>query len=72
MFQKAAKSPVLHPVSNDTLWCWENLIYSIKTVPEDADMPGCIVTLTNDEIQERKALIQKAERVTESSTHRYC
>lgn len=31
----------------------------LKTVLEDADMPRYIVTLTNDEIQELKALIQK-------------
>ena len=35
------------------------MLYSIKDGMEDTDMPRYIVTLTNDEIQELKALIQK-------------
>ena len=42
------------------LYSTEEICYTpIKTVLEDADMPRYIVTLTNDEIQELKALIQK-------------
>ena len=50
---------VLYPVSNDTLQCWKICYTPLKTVLEDADMPRYTVTLTNDEIQELKALIQK-------------
>ena len=42
-----------------TLYWAEKICYTpLKTVLEDADMPRYIVTLTNDEIQELKALIQ--------------
>ncbi len=35
------------------------LLYFFKTVLEDADMPRYVVTLTDGEIQELKALVQK-------------
>ena len=42
------------------LYSTEKICYTpLKTVLEDADMPRYVVTLTNDEIQELKALIQK-------------
>ena len=42
------------------LYSTEKICYTpSKTVLEDADMPRYIVTLTNDEIQELKAIIQK-------------
>lgn len=40
-------------------WAGKICYTPLKTVLEDADMPRYIVTLTNDEIQELKALIQK-------------
>ena len=36
-----------------------NVLYSIKRVIEEANMPRYIVTLRDDEIQELKLLIQK-------------
>ena len=46
--------------STNRLYSTEKICYTpSKTVLEDANMPRYIVTLTNDEIQELKAIIQK-------------
>ena len=50
---------MLHPVRNNSLRLQGFLLYSIKTVLEDADMPRYVVILADDEIQELKALVQK-------------
>lgn len=43
----------------------------LKTVLEDTDMPRYVVTLTDNNIQELKALVQKGGKVTASGMHRY-
>lgn len=50
---------VLYPLSNNSLGLRKYLLYFIKTVLEDRDMPYYVVTLTDYEVQELKALVQK-------------
>ena len=50
---------MLYPASNKSLQSRTDLLYSIKREMEEARMPRYIVTLTEEEKKELKALIQK-------------